>query len=337
MSIEHNSNSFADYELSPWEISSTEPGAGTFSPLETALGTGKTSNWNGLIAEPTNELFDKMWESVDGLTEPPTTTPTFSSAPIVPVEVKPLAANAFVRTQPLDELEASAVAHQKFLDLVRLTNVSPKTSQKNNSSENNNKTSVNNALTFDQLWEIQTRDLPPLVQKPKPAAPEAEAVPTIKTAPKVESAPKKDEAPLTEEAVGPDEAAPEEPVDEGIVKEEAEPAAPAESVVQEPEIEQEAVVPEPEAELETEPEAVAPEPEAELEAEPEAVVTEPEAEPEAEVEPVKKNGKAWLWIIIGIIAAAAIFLLALMILGRVAPDLVDRFLYSEDELRIINY
>ncbi len=198
MSIEHNSNSFADYELSPWEISSTEPGAGTFSPLETVLGTGKTSNWNGLIAEPTNELFDKMWESVDGLTEPPTTTPTFSSAPIVPVEVKPLAANAFVRTQPLDELEASAVAHQKFLDLVRLTNVSPKTSQKNNSSENNNKTSVNNALTFDQLWEIQTRDLPPLVQKPKPAAPEAEAVPTIKTAPKVESAPKKDEAPLAE-------------------------------------------------------------------------------------------------------------------------------------------
>ena len=62
-----------------------------------------------------------------------------------------------------------------------------------------------------------------------------------------------------------------------------------------------------------------------------------EAAPEAEVEPVKKNGKAWLWIIIGIIAAAAIFLLALMILGRVAPDLVDRFLYSEDELRIINY
>ena len=173
-------------------------GTRDFSPLETALGTGKTSNWNGLIAEPTNELFDKMWESVDGLTEPPTTTPTFSSAPIVPVEVKPLAANAFVRTQPLDELEASAVAHQKFLDLVRLTNVSPKTSQKNNSSENNNKTSVNNALTFDQLWEIQTRDLPPLVQKPKPAAPEAEAVPTIKTAPKIESAPKKDEAPLTE-------------------------------------------------------------------------------------------------------------------------------------------
>ena len=131
-----------------------------------------------------------------------------------------------------------------------------------------------------------------------------------------------DEAPLTEEAVGPDEAAPEEPVDDGIVKEEAEPAAPAKSVVQEPEIAQEAVVPEPEVELETEPEAVVPE---------------PEAEPEAEVEPVKKNGKAWLWIIIGIIAAAAIFLLALMILGRVAPDLVDRFLYSEDELRIINY
>ena len=146
-----------------------------------------------------------------------------------------------------------------------------------------------------------------------------------------------DEAPLTEEAVGPDEAAPEEPVSEGIVKEEAEPAAPAESFVQEPEIAQEAVVPEPEVELETEPEAVVPEPEAELEAEPEAVVPEPEAEPEAEVEPVKKNGKAWLWIIIGIIAAAAIFLLALMILGRVAPDLVDRFLYSEDELRIINY
>lgn len=51
----------------------------------------------------------------------------------------------------------------------------------------------------------------------------------------------------------------------------------------------------------------------------------------------KKGGKAWIWIIAGIVAVAALFLLALMILGRVAPDFVDRFLYSADELRIINY
>ncbi len=61
-----------------------------------------------------------------------------------------------------------------------------------------------------------------------------------------------------------------------------------------------------------------------------------EAETVAEEKEVKK-GRFWLWLLLSMGALLVLFLLALMILGRVAPDFVDKFLYSTDELRIIRY
>lgn len=59
------------------------------------------------------------------------------------------------------------------------------------------------------------------------------------------------------------------------------------------------------------------------------------SEGEAEVEKSPKKPRTLLFIIIVFAALAALGLLALAILGRVAPDAVDRLLYSPQELQTL--
>lgn len=95
-------------------------------------------------------------------------------------------------------------------------------------------------------------------------------------------------------------------------------------------------------EVPEEPEPVEPEP-AEPEPEPEPVATEPE-QPKQEdpVEPVKAPERrkfripSMLWkVLLGVLAVAAALLIALAVAGRVAPEWLDYYLYSPEELEII--
>ena len=96
--------------------------------------------------------------------------------------------------------------------------------------------------------------------------------------------------------------------------------------------------PEPEPEPETEPAPVpvpepAPEPEPVAEEAPApAVKSEPVLEPEPL--PAKKNLFWRILLIIAIVVLVAVIVLA--ILGRVAPEWLDKFLYSEEELKILH-
>lgn len=68
-------------------------------------------------------------------------------------------------------------------------------------------------------------------------------------------------------------------------------------------------------------------------------VEEHPAAPTVVEEPVqeKSSGKT-LWIVLIVIAAIAVLLLiALAVVGRVAPEWVDQFLYTPEELKILNY
>jgi len=77
----------------------------------------------------------------------------------------------------------------------------------------------------------------------------------------------------------------------------------------------------------------APEPEPVAEEAPApAVKSEPVLEPEAE--PAKKRHFWRIIIIIAIVILVAVIVLA--VLGRVAPEWLDKFLYSEEELRILH-
>lgn len=139
-----------------------------------------------------------------------------------------------------------------------------------------------------------------------------------------------------------------EPVPEPVAEPEPEPepvfepVAEPEPVVEEPEIEVEvepapAVEPEPQPEpepaVEPEPE---PQPEPEPVAEPEPVV-EPEPVPEPQPQPVrkKKNGKKLLLWILVLLIIVLLAVLALVVIGRVAPQWLDQFLYSPEELEIL--
>lgn len=115
-----------------------------------------------------------------------------------------------------------------------------------------------------------------------------------------------------------------EPIQEPVSEPELEPEEePVLEVVSEPE-----VIPEPEVQ------AVIPEPE---------TVSEPETVPETvevplQAEGTKTNvGKVLLIILCVIAAIAVLLLLALAIAGRVWPEWVDTFLYTPDELKILNH
>lgn len=68
-------------------------------------------------------------------------------------------------------------------------------------------------------------------------------------------------------------------------------------------------------------------------------VEEHPAAPTVTEEPVqKKSSGKTLWIVLIVIAAIAVLLLiALAVVGRVAPEWVDQFLYTPEELKILNY
>lgn len=133
-------------------------------------------------------------------------------------------------------------------------------------------------------------------------------------------------------------------------------AAPAATVTAEPEI---TAAPAPEETLPEPEETAAPEPETV----PDAAVAITEAEPEAEpvvnetvtriadeictnegadyaaASDVKKvkSRVPWWKVLIVLLLVSALLVGAFMVVARVAPDIVDSFLYTEEELRIINY
>lgn len=118
-----------------------------------------------------------------------------------------------------------------------------------------------------------------------------------------------------------------------------EPAVP-EPVVPEPEPEPEPipepVVPEPEPEPEVIPEPV-PEPEVIPEPEPVAPAPEPTPEPIPAEEPQsERSGIRWTRVILVILAVLVLLLVAYMAVGRLCPEWIDQFLYTPEELDIIN-
>ena len=121
----------------------------------------------------------------------------------------------------------------------------------------------------------------------------------------------------------------------------------------------EPVVPEPEPEPEPIPEPVVPEPEPEVIPEQvpepevipesESVVPEPEPTPEPEPEPIpepepvpaeepqsEKSGIRWMRVLLVILAFLVLLLVAYMAVGRLCPEWIDQFLYTPEELDIIN-
>lgn len=108
---------------------------------------------------------------------------------------------------------------------------------------------------------------------------------------------------------------------------------------------------EPEPQIEPNPEQVQAVPQEEPQPEPQeeqvqvVSIEEPQEEPVEEPQPVsmpveeikpapKKDRKA-LWICIAVLSVVALMLLALAVLGRVFPDLIDPLLYSPEDLNIV--
>ena len=120
-----------------------------------------------------------------------------------------------------------------------------------------------------------------------------------------------------------------EQVEEPESAEELEPVEDPEPV-EEPEPEIEILVepmPEPETEPEQEPET---EPEPEKAPEPE-----PEKEPETPAVP-KKSGVKWGKMLLVVLIVLVILVAAYMAVGRLCPEWIDQFLYTPEELEILN-
>lgn len=67
-----------------------------------------------------------------------------------------------------------------------------------------------------------------------------------------------------------------------------------------------------------------------------------EAQTPAEVQtrvevPASKRRRPWLVAALSVAGAAVLFIGVFMLLARIAPDFIDQLLYTEEELRIINY
>lgn len=139
-------------------------------------------------------------------------------------------------------------------------------------------------------------------------------------------------APVAEPVV---EVAP-EPVVEVI------PEAAPESVA-EPDLEEPTVEPEPEpvveSVIEAEPEPVV-EPVAEPEPTPDPIedpAIEPEPAPEPAPAPKKRRRTNWFVVLLIVLLVLVVLgFLALAVLGRLKPELVDQFLYTKEELEILN-
>lgn len=118
-----------------------------------------------------------------------------------------------------------------------------------------------------------------------------------------------------------------EQVEEPESAEELEPVEDPEPVEEpEPEIE---ILVEPMPEPETEPEQ---EPETEPEKAPEP---EPEKEPETPAVP-KKSGVKWGKMLLVVLIVLVILVAAYMAVGRLCPEWIDQFLYTPEELEILN-
>lgn len=70
-------------------------------------------------------------------------------------------------------------------------------------------------------------------------------------------------------------------------------------------------------------------------AEPETVAVAKKKVATESVRPAKKH--IWLRIILAIVIICIVILAAIAIIGRVAPDFIDQFLYTSEELEILNY
>ena len=148
-----------------------------------------------------------------------------------------------------------------------------------------------------------------------------------------------DPTPEQEPVEEPDPTPVPEPVEETESAEELEPVEDPEPV-EEPEPEIEILVepmpePEPEPEPEKEPETE-PEPEPVKEPEPE---TEPEPLPEKEPETPavpKKSGVKWGKMLLVVLIVLVILVAAYMAVGRLCPEWIDQFLYTPEELEILN-
>lgn len=129
-----------------------------------------------------------------------------------------------------------------------------------------------------------------------------------------------------------------EPEPEPLAGLETEPVAEPEPLV-EPEPEP-LVEPEPEPETESEPE---PEPEIEILVEP-LSDSDPEPEPLQDSEPdsdqkpatEEKPKKRWGRILLAVLAVLVVLVVAYMAVGRLCPEWIDQFLYSPEELEILN-
>ena len=118
-----------------------------------------------------------------------------------------------------------------------------------------------------------------------------------------------------------------EPVQEAEPEIEAEPEP---LPVEEPELSVEPVI-----EIISEP-TIEPEPEPELELEP-VSVSEPISEPEQSTvsKPERKAWRIILRIVLWLVVVAVVLLAALVILGQMCPEVIDRILYSPEELEIV--
>lgn len=92
------------------------------------------------------------------------------------------------------------------------------------------------------------------------------------------------------------------------------------------------VRPEPEPQPEPVPQV---EPEPQIEPNPEQVQAVPQEEPQPEPQLAPKKDRKALWICIAVLSVIALMLLALAVLGRVFPDLIDPLLYSPEDLNIV--
>ena len=140
-------------------------------------------------------------------------------------------------------------------------------------------------------------------------------------------------------AVEPDPTPEQEPVEEPVEEPDPTPTPEPEVVevpepVEEPEPEIEILVePMPEPEPEPEPESEkAPEPEPEQEKEPDPI---PEKEPETPAAP-KKSGVKWGKFLLVVLIVLVILVAAYMAVGRLCPEWIDQFLYTPEELEILN-
>lgn len=123
----------------------------------------------------------------------------------------------------------------------------------------------------------------------------------------------------------------ETPVQEPVPAEE--PAAVAETVPVEEPVEEPDAVPEPVPAEEAVPEPVAVAEPVPVE---EPVVTGgPDADALVQTDRPKKRMPAWLKVLIILVALAILFFGALAILGRVAPEFVDKLLYTPEELQLL--